>query len=249
MKRCMSIAQLLVLAAVAQGALALPVIDVSVGPYIGIYKPSLRILNDQVLVWDHHPEIGSAAAYGVEVKAELPMGLGGGIGLGYWSNASSWREDNSSPGNPNIEDFKIDVSAPMLDVNACYRVPLVPGVLKARAGVAMTMAWGRLQYTYDFLHLSGGTQVTDHFGEIAKGSGTTFGLLAGLDLVTIPKVTIGLEAGYRAGKIDKLTVKESTDPDHVGTVYQYYDHGTNQLLTLPVELSGMHVKLSARYHF
>jgi hypothetical protein len=32
-------------------------------------------------------------------------------------------------------------------------------------------------------------------------------------------------------------------------VYQYYDHSTDQMLTLPMELSGGHVKLSARYHF
>ncbi|MBU1356683.1 MAG: hypothetical protein KJ620_08960 [Candidatus Edwardsbacteria bacterium] len=215
---------------------ALPGLEIAVGPYVGLYNPALTTINEQVLLWDHQTAFGSAAIVGGQIKLGLPMGLGGGVDLGYWSNSKEWIEDNL------IDQHAYKVKLMPVDFFVQYSMPIVPMVLKGKAGVSVGNVWA-------------GTEVSEvrpnvwnHYWN-SEGSAATFGILGGLDLVALPMFNISAEIGYRMGKVDHLIIKECHEPDHVNDVYEYYDHAKDQDLPLPLELSGVSAKLIATYVF
>lgn len=215
---------------------ALPGLEISIGPYVGLYGPSLKTINEQVLLWDHQTAFGSAAIFGGQIKLGLPMGLGGGVDLGYWSNSKEWTEDNL------IDQHAYKVKLMPLDFFVQYSMPIVPMVLKAKAGASVGNVWASLDVS------EVRPNVWNHYWN-SEGSAATFGIFGGLDLVALPKFNISAEIGYRMGEVDHLIVKECHEPDHVNDVYEYYDHAKDQQLPLPLELSGMNAKLIVTYVF
>lgn len=239
---------LAVLATLASALPAMSGLDLSVGPYLGIFNPSLKTFNDQVLLYEHRPALGSAAEYGIQVKGGIPLvGLGAGVNFGRWSNGDKWSA-LAGPGDlyTDAHDYKITIYP--LEVFADYSLPIVPMVLKGRAGGSLGMAWTSLDVNYRRVVNATGAEES-HYSATAKGSTPCLGLNAGLDLVSIPKVTIGCDLGYRMGKVEQLEIRESSEPAHVGTILQYYDHTRDQQLPLPLELNGLYARLVARYHF
>ncbi|HBZ86226.1 MAG: hypothetical protein A2509_11780 [Candidatus Edwardsbacteria bacterium RIFOXYD12_FULL_50_11] len=214
---------------------ALPGLEIGVGPYVGLYSPALTTINEQVLLYDHQTAFGSAAIFGGQVKLGLPLGLGGGVDLGYWSSSKEWAEDN-------LDQHAYKVKLMPVDVFVQYAMPLVPMVLKAKAGVSVGNIWAGLD----------ASQVRpnqwNHYWN-SEGSAATFGIFGGLDLVALPKFNISAEIGYKMGEVDHLIIKESHEPDNVNDVLEYYDHDKDQVLPLPLEISGITAKLIATYVF
>ena len=225
-----SILSLLVL-----NALALPGLEIAIGPYVGLYNPSLKTINEQVLLYDHQTVFGSAAIFGGQLKLGLPMGLGGGVDLGYWSNSKEWTEDNL------IDQDAYKVNLMPLDVFVQYSMPIVPMILKTKIGISIGNTWANFERNQIET-----TQI--HYWK-AEGSTNTFGLFGGLDLVALPKFNISAEIGYKMGKVDNLTITECHNPDRINEIYEYYDHDKNQQLPLPLELNGLNAKLIATYVF
>jgi len=229
-------------------AAAVPGLSLSLGPYLGSYKPSLKTFNNQVLLYEPRPAWGSAAEYGLQAKAGLPLvGLGAGINLGHWSHSDQW-STTAGPGGIYTLTNKYQIILYPLEAFADYSLPIIPMILKGRAGGALGIAWAT--FKSDSRRVVTTTGVEDqHNYFTARGSTSYFGLNLGLDLVAIPKFTIGADLGYRLGEIEQLEVKESNNPSDIGTLVQYYDHIRSQVLPLPLELNGLYVRLMARYHF
>lgn len=226
---------------------AVPGLDLSVGPYLGVFKPSLETFNDQVLLYVPRPALGSAMEYGLQAKAGLPLvGVGAGINLGHWSNGDEWTEPALGATATDAIEYKIAFTP--LEAFADYSLPIVPMVLKGRVGGAIGMAWASFKTDWRRTDNSSGAEL-GHYSATAKGSTPYLGFNAGLDLVSIPKVTVGCDFGYRMGKVEQLKVKESSEPADVGTIYEYYNHTTGQVIPLPLELNGLYARLVARYHF
>lgn len=219
----------------AGSAMALPGLEISIGPYIGSYNPSLKTFNEQVLLYDHQTAMGSSVLFGGQFKIGLPMGLGGGIDLGYWNNSKDWTDD---AGDLNSYELKLMP----LDVFVQYSMPIVPAVLKAKAGASMGNVWAN----FDASQIR--TNVWTHYWN-TEGSTNTFGFLGGLEFTALPKFNLSAEIGYKIGEIDELTIKESHEPDNVNDILQYYDHDKDQLLPLPLELNGINFKIVATYVF
>lgn len=234
--------------ALAASLPALSGLDLSAGPYLGIFNPSLKTFNDQVLLYEPRPALGSAAEYGLQVKGGIPLvGLGGGVNFGRWSNGDKWSA-LAGPGNRYTLATDYSITFYPLEAFADYSLPFVPMVLKGRIGGSLGMSWATFKYDELWTIATTGADTIHHYAT-AKGSTPYLGLNAGLDLVSIPKVTIGCDIGYRMGKVEQLTVKESHDPDEIGRIQQYYDHARSQILPLPLELNGLYARLVARYHF
>jgi len=216
-------------------ALALPGLEISVGPYVGIYNPSMKTLNEQVLLFDHQTSLGSAAVFGGQFKLGLPMGLGGGIDLGYWSNGKDWTDDAGD-----LNSYQVKLMP--LDVFVQYSLPIVPGVLKGKAGASVGNVWA----SFDASQVR--PTVWNHYWN-TEGSASTFGLLGGLELTALPKFNFSAEIGYKMGEVDELTIKECHEPGEINDIMQYYDHDKDQVLPLPLELSGISFKIAATYVF
>ncbi len=226
---------------------AVPGLDLSVGPYLGVFKPSLETFNDQVLLYVPRPALGSAMEYGLQAKAGLPLiGVGVGLNLGRWANGDEWSE--SALGGTATDAMEYKISLIPLEAFADYSLPIVPMVLKGRAGGAIGMIWASFKEDWRRTDNASGAEL-DHYNATARGSTPYLGLNAGLDLVSIPKFTIGCDLGYRMGKIEQLKVKESNDPVEIGTILEYNNHTTGQEIPLPLELNGLYGRLVARYHF
>ncbi len=59
-----------------------------------IIRP-LKTINEQVLLYGTTKRASVRPPYSADrLKLGLPMGLGGGVDLGYWSNSKEWTEDN-----------------------------------------------------------------------------------------------------------------------------------------------------------
>ncbi len=219
----------------AANALALPGLEISAGGFLGSYKPSLKTLNEKVLLYDHQTGIGSALQFGGRLMLGLPLGLGGGIDLGYWSQTKEWNDDQ-------LDQNTVKVKLMPLDFFVQYSMPIVPMVLKGKAGASV----GNVQANLDISE----TRINQwsHYWN-SEGSTSTFGLFGGLDLVVLPKINISTEVGYRMGEVDRLTIKSSHDPDHVNDILEYYDHDKDQVLPLPMELNGISTKLIITYVF
>ena len=217
-------------------AFALPGLEIGVGPYVGLYNPALTTINEQVLLWDHQTAFGSAAIFGGQVKLGLPMGLGGGVDLGYWSNSKEWTEDNL------IDQHAYKIKLMPVDFFVQYSMPIVPMVLKGKAGVSVGNVWAGLDVS------EVRPNVWNHYWN-SEGSAATFGIFGGLDLLALPVFNISAEIGYRMGEVDQLTVKESHEPDNVNDILEYYNHDRDQVLPLPLEISGVNAKLIATYVF
>lgn len=227
---------------------AVPGLDLSVGPYLGVFKPSLETFNDQILLYVPRPAWGSAVEFGLQVKTGLPLvGIGAGINIGRWTNDDQWVSQAGFGGLYTVShDYGITLYP--IEAFADYSLPIVPMVLKGRAGGALGMAWA--SFKYDELSTVTATGVEDyHSYATAKGSTPYLGINAGLDLVSIPKFTVGCDLGYRMGKIEQLKVKEADDPVEIGTILEYHNHTTGQVIPLPLELNGLYGRLVARYHF
>ncbi len=217
-------------------AFALPGLEIGVGPYVGLYNPALTTVNEQVLLWDHQTAFGSAAIFGGQLKLGLPMGLGGGVDLGYWSNSKEWTEDNL------IDQHAYKIKLMPVDVFIQYSMPLIPMVLKAKAGASVGNVSAGLDVSENRINQ------WNHYWN-SEGSAVIFGVFGGLDLVALPKFNISAEIGYKMGKVDHLIIKECHEPDNVNDVYEYYDHTKDQQLPLPLELSGVNAKIVATYVF
>jgi len=215
---------------------ALPGLEIGVGPYVGLYSPALTTINEQVLLYDHQTAFGSAAIFGGQLKLGLPMGLGGGVDLGYWSNSKEWTEDNLT------DQHAYKVKLMPVDFFVQYSMPIVPMVLKGKAGVSVGNVWAGLDASEVRINQ------WNHYWN-SEGSAATFGIFGGLDLVALPMFNISAEIGYRMGKVDHLIIKECHEPDRVNDVYEYYDHAKDQDLPLPLELSGVNAKIVATYVF
>ncbi|GEM_PF-2158118 len=226
---------------------AIPGLDFSAGPYLGAFSPSLETLNDQVLLYVPRAALGSSTEFGLQAKAGFPLvGVGAGINLGRWSNGDDWTEPALGATATDAIEYKIAFTP--LEAFADYSLPIVPMMLKGRAGAAIGMAWATFKRNEVTTDNASGVEV-QHYSATAKGSTPYLGLNAGLDLVSIPKFTIGCDLGYRMGKIEQLKVKESSDPADVGTIYEYYNHATGQVIPLPLELDGLWARFVVRYHF
>jgi hypothetical protein len=226
----------MIITAVAFGiAAALPGLEISVGPYIGTYNPSLKTLDEQVLLYDHQTVMGSAAIFGGQFKLGLPMGLGGGIDLGYWSNSKEWTDDAGD-----LNSYKVKLMP--LDVFVQYSMPIVPAVLKGKAGASAGNVWA----SFDASQVR--PNVWNHYWN-TEGSANTFGIFGGLELVALPKFNFSAEVGYKMGEIEKLTIKECHEPGEINDVLEYYDHDKDQVLPLPLELNGTSFKIVATYVF
>ena len=219
----------------AANAMALPGLEFSAGGFAGIYKPSLKTLNDKVLLYDHQTGMGSALQYGGRIMVGLPLGLGGGVDLGYWSQTKEWNDDQ-------LDQHSIKARLKPLDFFVQYSIPIVPAVLKGKAGVSAGNVWADL----DISETRTG-QWSHYFN--SEGSAATFGLFGGLDLVALPKFNLSAEVGYKMGGVDRLTIKASHEPDDVGDILEYYDHDKEQVLPLPMELNGVTAKLVLTYIF
>lgn len=226
---------------------AVPGLDLSVGPYLGVFKPSLETFNDQILLYVPRPALGSAMEYGLQAKAGLPLiGVGFGLNLGRWANGDEWTAPALGATATDAMEYKISFIP--LEAFADYSLPIVPMVLKGRAGGAIGMTWASFKTDWRRTDNASGAEL-GHYSATARGSTPYLGLNAGLDLVSIPKVTVGCDFGYRIGKVEQLKVKESSVPADVGTIYEYYNHTTDQVIPLPLELNGLYARLVARYHF
>lgn len=226
---------------------AVPGLSLSVGPYLGVYKPSLETFNDQVLLYVPRPALGSAMEYGLQAKAGLPLiGAGVGLNLGRWANGDEWTALALGGTATDATEYKISLIP--LEAFADYSLPIVPMVLKGRVGGALGMAWASFKTDWRRTDNSSGAEL-GHYSATAKGSTPYLGLNAGLDLVSIPKVTIGCDFGYRMGKVEQLKIKQSSDPADIGTILEYHNHTTGQDIPLPLELNGLYARLVARYHF
>lgn len=226
----------LALTAIAlNSATALPGLEIAIGPYVGLYNPSLKTINEQVFLWDHQTGMSSALIYGGQVKIGLPMGIGGGLDMGYWTNSKEWVDDQTDQNS-----YKIKLMP--LDVFVQYSMPIVPMVLKAKVGASAGNVWAY----FDVSEVR--PNVWNHYWK-AEGSTSTFDVFGGLDLVALPKFNVSAEIGYRMGKVDQLIIKECHEPDDINDVLQYYDHDREQQLPLPLELSGVNAKLIVTYVF
>jgi hypothetical protein len=223
------------LACMAANALALPGLEISAGGYLGSYKPSLKTLNEKVLLYDHQTGFGSSMQFGGQLRLGLPLGLGGGIDLGYWNQQKEWTDDQ-------LDRNSIELKLIPLDFFVQYAMPIVPLVLKGKVGATA----GTVQASLDISE----TRVSqwDHYWN-SEGSTSTFGLFGGLDLVALPKVNISAEVGYKMGEVDRLTIKASHEPDNVNDILEYYDHDKDQILPLPLELNGVTTKIVVTYVF
>lgn len=219
----------------ALNAFALPGLEIAVGPYVGLYSPSLTTINDKVLIYDHQTALGSAAIFGGQIKLGLPMGLGGGVDLGYWSNSKEWTEDD-------LDQHAYKVKLMPVDVFVQYSMSIAPKVLKGKAGVSVGNVWAGLNAS------EVRPNQWNHYWN-SEGSTSTYGIFVGLDLVVLPMFNISAEAGYKMGKVEQLTIKECHEPEHINDVYEYYDHDKDQNLPLPLELNGMTAKLIVTYVF
>lgn len=233
MKRFITLAAVTCL--LAAKALALPGLEISAGGFLGSYKPSLKTLNEKVLLYDHQTGIGSAMQFGGRLMVGLPLGLAGGIDLGYWSQTKEW-DDNQ------LDQHSVKVKLMPLDFFVQYSMPIVPMVLKGKAGASV----GNVQASLDISETR--LNQWNHYWN-SEGSTSTFGLFGGLDLVVLPKLNISAQAGYRMGEVDRLIIKSSHDADHVNDILEYYDHDKEQVLPLPMELNGISTKLVLTYIF
>jgi len=224
-----------ILSVLILNALALPGLEIAIGPYVGLYNPSLKTANEQILLYDHQTAFGSAMLFGGQFKLGLPMGIGGGVDFGYWSNSKEWTDDIGD-----INSYKIKLMP--LDVFMQYSMPIIPMVLKAKAGGSAGNVWASL----DVSEVRPSTW--NHYWN-SEGSASTFGVFGGLDLVILPKVNISAEIGYKMGKVDDLTIKECHEPDYINDIYVYYDHDKDQQLPLSLELNGVNAKLIVTYVF
>ena len=234
MKKLLLTAAILLLSAL--NALALPGLEIAVGPYVGLYSPSLTTINDKVLIYDHQTALGSAAIFGGQIKLGLPMRLGGGVDLGYWSNSKEWTEDNQT------EQHAYKIKLMPLNIFVQYAMPIVPAVMKAKAGVSVGNVWANLDVSETQINL------WNHYWN-SEGSTSTYGIFGGLDLVVLPMFNISAEAGYKMGKVEQLIIKGCHEPEHINDVYEYYDHDKDQNLPLPLELNGVTAKLIVTYVF
>lgn len=222
--------------------------DLSLGPYLGVFKPSLETFNDQVLLYEPRPAWGSATEFGLQVKTGLPLvGIGAGLNIGRWANDDQWTA-TAGPGGIYTLTGKYKIVLYPFDAFADYSLPIVPMVLKGRVGGSLGIAWGTMEGDFLWVVTATGAEA-DHTYFTAKGSTPYLGVNAGLDLVSIPKVTIGCDFGYRMGKIEQLKIKKADDPTEIGTILEYHNHTTGQDIPLPLELNGLYARLVARYHF
>lgn len=219
----------------ASMVMALPGFDISVGPYVGAYKPSLKTVNEQVLLYDHQTAYGYSAIYGIQAKVGLPMGLGGGIEFGSWSNKKEWTDDQAD-----IHAYKVKLMP--VDVFAQYSMPLVPMVLKGKAGASVGKVWA------DFDVSQTRPDQWNHYWN-SEGSAASFGIFTGLDLVALPKVNIGFDVGYKFCEVEKLTIVECHEEGSINDVLEYYNHDLDQVIPLPLELSGVSSRLVVSYVF
>lgn len=227
---------------------AVPGLSLSLGPYLGFYQPSLETFNNQVLLYEPRPAWGTAAEFGLQAKAGLPlMGVGAGINFGRWSNDDQW-STVAGPGGIYTLTSKYRITLYPVEAFADYSLPIIPMVLKGRAGAALGLAWGSMEGDFRWVVTATGVEDRHHYFT-AKGSTPYLGLNAGLDLVSIPKITIGCDLGLRLGEIEQLEVKKCHDPAQVGTILEYHNHVTGQDIPLPLELNGFYFRLLARYHF
>jgi hypothetical protein len=186
--------------------------------------------------------------FGLQAKTGLPLiGIGAGLNLGRWANDDEWTS-TAGPGGIYTLTSKYKIVLYPVEAFADYSLPLVPMVLKGRAGGSLGLAWGTMEGDFLWVVTSTGAEA-GHAYFTAKGSTPYLGLNAGLDLVSIPKFTVGCDLGYRMGKVEQLKIKESSDPADVGTIYEYYNHTTGQHIPLPLEINGLYARLVARYHF
>ena len=188
-----SILSLLVL-----NALALPGLEIAIGPYVGLYNPSLKTLDEQVFLWNHQTGMGSALIYGGQIKIGLPMGIGGGLDMGYWKNTKEWTDITTA--GTTVNNYKISLMP--LDVFAQYSMPIVPMVLKAKLGASVGNIWAKYDRNQTLINQ------WVHYWK-AEGSTSTFGVYGGLDLVALPKFNVSAEIGYKMGKVDQLLLRNA----------------------------------------
>ncbi|MEW6685421.1 MAG: hypothetical protein AB1393_04360 [Candidatus Edwardsbacteria bacterium] len=210
-----------------------PGLDFSLGGYFGTYGPSLKILNEQVLTPDFS-EIGANATFGGQSRLGLPIGLSFYTRVGYWKSETKRNVTNGT------ESYTISLTPLTLGID--YKVPLVPLVLKGYGGVGLNEIFGGLKKEKQV--------IGDYEMQKATGSATCFLMRLGLELVSLPEISLGIEGDYTFGKISSLTIKEDNkDLSEIGKILEYRNRYTGQSLPLPLELSGPSLRFSLYYHF
>lgn len=239
---------------------------------VGLFRPSSATLNDELIpllnqiLSDLEAEakgLGFKTSFkpmgkiktnfsaAVEVETPLWKQLSLVAGVGYWKKSVSASVKASGELNNffyGLEDAT-GVSVRLIPVRVSVRGEKRRGRWRYFGGVGLTWALAKFEYTSrtQFLDLTGSLE-EDYFREKARGRAILPHAEAGADYTWGEKVCFGVNIRIPIGKIARLKIFDSSDPQDLGQEAVFIDQwGRERVLSW--ELTGFQAGLVVRYLF
>ena len=222
------VALILTLPALA-GAFKLP--KITLGPYVGAYLMDCTTINNQVLCIDGAPSLGTAPIFGTELKIFLPKNNFIEVNLGY-SPQKTVAGDPSWPWDTVKTSGELTVVPLALTLGHDFQ--LMPK-LWGSAGLTAGYTWATVAIDTQAVYYSK-PRYNSH--TVGRGGTPFLGLIVGITLNLPHNIDASVNLGYHYGNIKQLTIKESNDPERIGSILSYYDESLNNEKPLPIEISN-----------
>ncbi len=196
-------------------------------------------------------KINTSLSAAVEVETPVWNQFSLVAGIGYWKRSVFASVEASGELNNffyGLED-STGVSMRLIPVRVSVRGEKMRGFWRYFGGVGLTWALAQFEYTsrIQFLDLMGSLE-EDYFREKARGRAILPHAEAGVDYTWREKFRFGVIIRIPIGKISKLKIVDSSDPQDLGEEAVFIDQwGREQFLSW--ELTGFQASLVVRYLF
>ncbi len=229
MRKLFGLVALVLALPVMAGAFTLP--KMANGAYVGAYLMDCTTINNQVLCIDGDPSLGTAPIFGTELKMFLPKDYFFEINLGY-SFQKTVAGDPSWPWDTVKTSGELTIVPLALTLGHDFQLM---SKLWASAGLTSGYTWATVAIDTQAVYY-GKPRYNSH--TVGRGGNSFLGLIAGITLNLPRNIDVSVNLGYRYGNIKQLTVKESNDPERIGSILSYYDYSLNNEKPIPIEISN-----------